>query len=187
MNWSAFTTRTRTAALALLALVGLVLVAAVAGPLALGAHDRAEIRAADVRIAASTAALARLGTDLGAAKPPSEGGGIEAASPALAGGRIQELLTAAVQGAGGTLRSVELLTVKPAGAYTAIPVRITFAADAEVLRSFLHQVESAVPVLVVDRLDIDAQATSTETDTTWQGDVRVVADVVGWMRMAAAR
>ena len=173
-------------ALAILALVVVVAIGLVAVPLWLIDRQHDKLQDAEGRLKISYADLANRMRISQAQVVPELHGTVEAQSPSLAGGIIQELTANAVIMAGGELRSAELLPTREEDRFIAIPIRVTFTGDSLMLREFLYQMETSSPVLLVDRLDVTAEQNTEDPSNTWQGDVQVTAEIVGWMRTGAA-
>ncbi|HWL70898.1 MAG TPA: type II secretion system protein GspM [Geminicoccus sp.] len=172
----------RAAAVAiLLALLGLA-AAMILVPLWLIDRQHEELATIDQRVRAIHAGLANQAQQAGSEAVPDVQGTIEAQSPSLAGGIIQELTGNAVVVSGGELRSVELLPTREEERFVAVPIRVTFTGDSVMLREFLYRIETSSPVLLVERLDITAEQSPDDPSNVWQGDIQVAAEIVGWMR-----
>ena len=175
--------------LALAVLAGLiaVVIGLIAVPLWLIERQHVELDASEARLQQAYADLARQAEAAKVEVVPELHGTIQAQSPALAGGIMQEMAADAVVSSGGELLSAELLPTKAQDRFVAIPIRVTFTADSEMLRQFLYRIETSSPVLAIDRLDISAEQSRDETETGWRGDIQVAAELVGWMRQAAPK
>ena len=175
--------------LALAVLAGLiaVVIGLIAVPLWLIERQHVELDASEARLQQAYADLARQAEAAKTEVVPELHGTIQAQSPALAGGIMQEMAADAVVSSGGELLSAELLPTKAQDRFVAIPIRVTFTADSEMLRQFLYRIETSSPVLAIDRLDISAEQSRDETETGWRGDIQVAAELVGWMRQAAPK
>ena len=173
-------------ALALGLLVGLFVlgIGLIAAPIWMIERQHVELRASEARLKASYGALSRQAEATKKQGVPVLQGTVEAQSPSLAGGILQELTTNAVVSSGGEIQSAELLPTQAQGRFLAIPIRVTFTADSEMLRNFLYRIETSSPVLVIDRLDISAEQSQDENATGWLGDIQVAAEIIGWMRQA---
>ncbi|PKM12842.1 MAG: general secretion pathway protein GspM [Gammaproteobacteria bacterium HGW-Gammaproteobacteria-3] len=73
---------------------------------------------------------------------------------ALASADLQQVIKAAVTSADGTLTSTQVMPGKNEGEFTLIAVKVRMSGDIETLRSVLYRIETAVPLLVIDELDI---------------------------------
>ncbi|MGR9115822.1 MAG: type II secretion system protein GspM [Gammaproteobacteria bacterium] len=73
---------------------------------------------------------------------------------ALASADLQQVIKNAIATAGGQLTSTQVLPSKDQGEFTLIGVKVRMSGDIEVLRSVLYRIETAVPFLVVDELDV---------------------------------
>lgn len=174
--------------LALAILAGLIVgaVGLIVLPLWLADRQQRELVESESRVRHSYATLSERARAAQAEKVPELQGTIEAQTPALAGGIIQELVGDVVLMSGGELRSVELLPTRTEDRFIAVPIRVTFNGDSTMLREFLYRVETSQPVLAIDRLDVTAEQNMDDTSNPWKGDVQIAAEIVGWMRAEAA-
>ena len=74
---------------------------------------------------------------------------------ALASAELQNLVKTAVTDAGGQLTSTQGLPGKQEDGFFQVAVRVRMTATIETLATVLHSIETAVPVLIVDQLDIN--------------------------------
>jgi len=74
---------------------------------------------------------------------------------ALASAELQNIVKTAVSDAGGQLTSTQGLPGKMTDGFFHIAVKVRMTANMEALVSVLHTLETAVPVLIVDQLDIN--------------------------------
>lgn len=74
---------------------------------------------------------------------------------ALASAELQNIVKTAVSDAGGQLTSTQGLPGKMDDGFFRIAVKVRMTANMEALVSILHNIETAVPVLVVVQLDIN--------------------------------
>ena len=73
---------------------------------------------------------------------------------ALASADLQQVIKNAIATAGGRLTSTQVLPSKNEGEFALIAVKVRMSGDIEVLRSVLYHIETSVPLLVIDELDI---------------------------------
>jgi len=73
---------------------------------------------------------------------------------ALASAELQNLVKTAVTEAGGQLTSTQGLPGKLEDGFFRVAVKVRMTANIETLSSVLHSIETSVPVLIVDQLDI---------------------------------
>ena len=73
---------------------------------------------------------------------------------ALASADLQQVIKNAIASAGGQLTSTQVLPSKNEGEFTLIAVKVRMSGDIEALRSVLYRIETSVPLLIVDELDI---------------------------------
>ena len=74
---------------------------------------------------------------------------------ALASAELQNIVKTAVSDAGGQLTSTQGLPGKLDGGFFRVSVKVRMTATMEALVSVLHTIETAVPVLIVEQLDIN--------------------------------
>jgi hypothetical protein len=172
--------------LALAILAGAIVLAAamVAVPLWLIDRQHEKLAASEQRLKLSYEDLANRTRVAKMQVVPDVQGTIEAQSPSLAGGIIQEMTGNAVLLSGGELRSAELLPTREQERFVAVPIRVTFTGDSVMLREFLYRIESSSPVLAVDRLEVTAEQSPDDAAAGWRGDIQVAVEIVGWMRAA---
>ena len=73
---------------------------------------------------------------------------------ALASADLQKFIKSTISSAGGQLTSTQVLPSISENGFNRISVKVRMSGDAEVLRSVLYEIESAVPVMIVDEIDI---------------------------------
>ncbi len=79
------------------------------------------------------------------------------APPALAAADLQQRVKSLVEGAGGNLLSVQALPVVEEGGVVRVAVGVTVQGDVGMLQKTLHGLESQVPLLFVDNLEVSAR------------------------------
>lgn len=82
---------------------------------------------------------------------------LRAATPALAAAELQGTVTTMVRERGGQIASVHVLEPVELGAFTEVGLRIVLEADMEGLVGLLHAVETSRPLVLVRRLELDAE------------------------------
>lgn len=82
---------------------------------------------------------------------------LPSAPPALAAADLQQRVKSLVEGAGGNLLSVQALPVIEEGGVVRVAVGVTVQGDVGVLQKTLHGLESQVPLLFVDNLEVTAR------------------------------
>ena len=73
---------------------------------------------------------------------------------ALASADLQKFIKSTISSAGGQLTSTQVLPSVSENGFNRISVKVRMSGDAEILRSVLYEIESAVPVMIVDEIDI---------------------------------
>lgn len=79
------------------------------------------------------------------------------APPALAAADLQQRVKSLVEAAGGNLLSVQALPVVEEGGVVRVAVSVTVQGDVSLLQKTLHGLESQVPLLFVDNLEVSAR------------------------------
>ena len=79
------------------------------------------------------------------------------APPVLAAADLQQRVKSLVEGAGGNLLSVQALPVVEEGGVVRVAVGVTVQGDVGMLQKTLHSLESQVPLLFVDNLEVSAR------------------------------
>lgn len=82
---------------------------------------------------------------------------LKGASDALAAAALQDQVRTIIAGAGGELRSTQILPVQPAGPESSMrraSLRLQLAVDIEGMQQLLYKLETAEPYLFVDDLNI---------------------------------
>ncbi|MDQ5910601.1 MAG: ral secretion pathway protein [Pseudomonadota bacterium] len=79
------------------------------------------------------------------------------APPTLAAADLQQRVKTLVEGAGGSLLSVQALPAVEEGEVVRVAVGVTLQGDLAVLQKTLHGLESQVPLLFVDNLEVTAR------------------------------
>lgn len=107
---------------------------------------------------------------------------------ALASAELQNIVKTAVTDAGGQLTSTQGLPGKTDNGFNRVAVRVRMTGNIETLRTVLHSIADAVPVLIVDQLDITPvrgarNRTSNKIEPNAQ--LNVSFQVVSFMRGAA--
>jgi len=73
---------------------------------------------------------------------------------ALASADLQKLIKTSISEAGGQLTSTQVLPSSSKDSFSRVTVKVRMTGDIEALRTVLHQIESSVPMMIVDQLDI---------------------------------
>jgi general secretion pathway protein M len=73
---------------------------------------------------------------------------------ALASADLQKFIKSTITSAGGQLTSTQVLPSTNVKGLKRISVKVRMSGDVEALRSVLYEIESAVPVMIVDQIDI---------------------------------
>lgn len=104
---------------------------------------------------------------------------------ALASAELQNMVKKAVSEAGGQLSSTQGLPGKLEDGFFRVAVRVRMTASMETLSSVLHNIENAVPVLIIEQLDATPirgvrNRTTNKVDTSLQ--LNISFQVVTFMR-----
>lgn len=73
---------------------------------------------------------------------------------ALASAELQEMIKQAIIDAGGQLSSTQGLPVVTKNNFQRIPINVRMTGNSEVLRTVLHRIETAAPLVVIEQIDI---------------------------------
>lgn len=73
---------------------------------------------------------------------------------ALTSADLQKFIKIAISRAGGQLTSTQVLPGRNEDGLNRVTVKVRMSGDIEALRSVLHDIESSVPVMIVDQIDI---------------------------------
>lgn len=73
---------------------------------------------------------------------------------ALASADLQKFIKNAISTAGGQLTSTQVLPSRSENGLRQITVKVRMSGDMETLRSVLHEIETAKPVMIVNQMDI---------------------------------
>jgi len=106
---------------------------------------------------------------------------LNAETPALAGAALAGSLAAYLEESGGWLDSTQVLEPVIAPPVMLIGVRLRGAMDVEGLRSFLHRIESAEPILTIEGI-----ALSSEQSADLFGLLLTEINVVGYAKAEAS-
>ena len=79
------------------------------------------------------------------------------APPALAAADLQQRVKSLVEGAEGTLLSIQALPVVEEGGMVRVAVSAVLQGNVDALQKVLHSLESQVPLLFVDNLEVTAR------------------------------
>ncbi len=91
----------------------------------------------------------------------SQGGFMRSESPALAAASMQDRVKRVVTKSGGTLTSVQVLPVEDDNGYKKIAVNVVVAADVQALRDVLFDLETGMPYLFVEDIDLRRSTVAT--------------------------
>jgi type II secretion system (T2SS) protein M len=178
----------RTAALAILALLALLVVFGIAAPImekydaARGTSDR--LAAALARAERSDEDVAALEAELAKLKQRRADGGefLLSANEALAAAELQNRIKSAVEAAQGELRSTQILAVREEGQFRQAAVRGQIVVKLKSLQRIFHQFESASPLLFLDNVEIRARGAQRNRSVGDDPLLEVRFDLCGYLR-----
>ena len=179
----------RAAALLLLAVVLAVAYVWIVEPIA-AAYANTEAAIADTRDLVErydrlAAARTSLEAQLAAIeqKPDTAAYYLSGATDALAAASLQARVTALVEGSGATLLSIQTLTSTEDGGLRRVAIRLQMTAEIAPLVRVLHGLESGIPLLFVDNLELQSQAApAIEPDAAQAGVPLIVGfDLYGYL------
>ncbi|CAG1023408.1 hypothetical protein DOJK_02303 [Patescibacteria group bacterium] len=101
----------------------------------------------------------------------------------LAAASMQELLKEIIVNAGGQLRSTQVVSDDHAGDSSVIhiPVKVTMTVNSATLRTVLYKIENALPLMIVNQLEIRP----VRDEKTLSNQLEVDLQVVSFMRKKA--
>ncbi len=73
---------------------------------------------------------------------------------ALASADLQKIIKSAIVAAGGQLTSTQVLPANSEDGFNRVTVKVRMSGDIEALRTVLYEIESSVPVMIIDQIDI---------------------------------
>lgn len=118
------------------------------------------------------------------AQPASQEGYLSGESETLVAADLQNLVRGIVERHGGRLESTQILPAVPEGEFRRVTLRVRMAADTDALFRIFYDLESMLPYLFIDSLDVisrDRRARRGQTETE-DGVLVVNYDVFGYMR-----
>lgn len=189
MRPGASTLFSRALAVALLIGMGAVLHAVIIEPLWSSHRNFQASRASSTELLAKYQQIARavdaLEAELAALQiaQTSQAGYLPGDSSALAAAELQTLVKNIVRSAGEELRSTQILPVKEEAGVTRVAIRVQLPVRIQSLQEVLHTLESGVPFIFIDNVDVRRRKTSRRLLNTNEEiylDVRF--DITGYMR-----
>lgn len=102
---------------------------------------------------------------------------------AVAGADLQQRVKAAVDGAGGQLKSTQILPPQSVEGFERVGVRVAMVGTIESLFQLLYDLESGRPYLLVDNLDVKARRTRRRKNDTAEAAVSLTVrfDLYGYL------
>lgn len=144
-------TARRATAISILALGALVALVAVGWPLMRALELRSALGLGDARLASAQKAV-REGAEIGAVTTASLL--LAGSSTSRAAADLQLRIGAAARANNARVRSVQVLAARRKGELSEVAVDVALAADSEALRGLVHQLETSLPLLIVDEASI---------------------------------
>lgn len=119
-------------------------------------------------------------------QPASQEGYLTGESETLVAAELQNLVRTVVERNGGRLESTQILPVVPEAAFQRVTLRVRMSVDTEGLFRIFYDLESMLPYLFVDTLDIVSRERRTlrrrPGGEMMSGSLSVSYDVFGYMR-----
>ena len=180
-------------------LLAVTLLVALAGAVHLLVIQPLQQRAVDLdeSIALSESLLKRLAQQPGdpkalmrrrdalAQEKPQPTGLLRGNNESIAGAFVQSFLTSTIEGRGGSVRSIQVLPVRPENDLRRVSARAQLRITTIGLRDLLHRIEGAQPYLFVDNLDIrSSQQPGGEQAAHEDVPLLVRFDIYGYMAAA---
>jgi general secretion pathway protein M len=119
------------------------------------------------------------------AEPASQEGYLSGESATLVAAELQNLVRTTVERSGGRLESTQILPAAPEGEFQRVTLRVRMSADTDGLFRVLYDLESMLPYLFVESVDIvsrERRTTRRAQDGPEEGVLNVSYDVYGYMR-----
>ena len=179
----------RAAALALLLVVSLVIYAVAVAPLiAQAGRESVVLALSQERLARFQTLAAQIGElerayDRVRARGPVEGLFLKASSPATASARLQEHIKELVKSSNANITSLFALPPVAKEDHRRIGLRVLMTVDPTSLQRILHGIETAEPVLIVEKLYVRAR---TARSVNVVRDLDVEIEIVGFLGNPAA-
>lgn len=116
--------------------------------------------------------------------PAAQAGFLIGDSETLVAAELQNLVRSIVERAGGRLESTQILPSVTDGAFRRVTLRVRMSADVDGLFRILYDLESMLPYLFLDSVDIVSRERrgSRQTPEAGAGTLSVSYDVFGYMR-----
>ncbi len=108
---------------------------------------------------------------------------------ALASADLQKFVKSAISQAGGQLTSTQVLAGSSENGFNRVTVKVRMSGDIDILHSVLHEIETAVPVMIVDQIDIRPVRGKRNRKTRkieQSNKLNISFQVVGFMRAKAS-
>lgn len=114
----------------------------------------------------------------------SQAGYLPGDSSALAAAELQTLVKNIVRAAGEDLRSTQILPVKEEAGVTRVAIRVQLPVRIRSLQEVLHTLESGVPFIFIDNVDVRRRKTNRRglKNTNQEVYLDVRFDITGYMR-----
>ena len=118
------------------------------------------------------------------AAPASQEGYLAGESETLVEAELQKLVRSIVERSGGRVESTQILPAASEGEFQRITLRVRMAADTDALFRVFYDLESMVPYLFIDSVDVVSQERRGRRSqgTADQGTLGVSYDVYGYRR-----
>lgn len=118
------------------------------------------------------------------AEPSSQAGYLTGESETLVAAELQNLVRTTVERNGGRLESTQILPAASEGAFRRVSLRVRMSTDTDGLFKILYDLESALPYLFLDGIDIASRERRMRGPTGGPeaGMLSVSYDVYGYMR-----
>ncbi|HYN39883.1 MAG TPA: type II secretion system protein GspM [Rhodospirillales bacterium] len=117
-------------------------------------------------------------------EPAAQAGYLVGDSETLVAAELQNLVRSIVERGGGRLESTQILTPTTEGAFRRVTLRVRMSADADGLFRILYDLESMLPYLFLEGLDIVSRErrSARAPGQAGAGTLSISYDVFGYMR-----
>jgi general secretion pathway protein M len=121
----------------------------------------------------------------------SAAGYLQGPSDALAAAQLQDRVKSVIEGAGGELRSTQILPARPVeedGGIRRAALRVQFAVTIGGLAETLYELESGQPYLLIDQLSVREQRTRRQRrdEPEAEAQLDITLELSGYLRAAPA-
>jgi general secretion pathway protein M len=142
--------------------------------------DARELLARFERIAATRTAHENQATEL-RRRQTAQGYYLAGGTDAMVAAELQDRVKAAIEGNGGTLRSIQPLPGQVEGNFRRVTIRLQMMATTESLARVLYVLEAGSPILFLDNVDVQARRSRRTAEAEQEVMLTVGLDLYGYL------